>query len=269
MEKIRNQAIGVFDSGLGGLTVVKELNRYLPHEDIVYFGDTARVPYGTKSKESIIRFSIDNTKVLLKHHVKCIVVACNSSSSYALGALEQKFSLPILGVIEPGAKKAAASTRNMRIGIIATTATVKSGKYELAINKINNRIKTFSQACPLFVPIVEEGWLDKKITKDIIKEYLTPLLAKKIDTLILGCTHYPLLKAAIRKVVGKEMLLVDSAREVSCMLEGMFNAHQIEKSKFNRKRKIKFLVSDKPQEFKKIAKRFLGADIKKITKINI
>jgi len=193
-------AIGVFDSGLGGLTVVKEMMRQLPGEDIIYYGDTARVPYGTKSKESIVKFSKENTEILLKHKVKMIVVACNSSSSYALATLRRKYSVPIIGVIEPGSKKAVSVTKSNRVGVIATSATIHSGQYAATINRYDAKIKVFNQACPLFVPMIEEGWLKKQVTVDIAKEYLTKLKKLHIDTLILGCTHYPLLKPVIKKV---------------------------------------------------------------------
>ncbi|MBU0467552.1 MAG: glutamate racemase [Candidatus Omnitrophica bacterium] len=259
-----NYAIGVFDSGLGGLTVVKELIKLLPDEDIVYFGDTARVPYGTKSSESIIRFSIDNANVLISKKVKMIVVACNSSSSYALEVLKEKFDIPIVGVIDPGAQKAIRLTKNKKIGVIATSATVDSGKYVEALKNIDKSVKVTSVACPLFVPLVEEGWSNKKITADVAGIYLKLLKKENVDALILGCTHYPLLKTVISKVMGRKVALVDSAREV---------AHQVEKlldQRKNRKRSkqkgaLRIFVSDKPQSFMRIAKSFLGCKIDEIS----
>ncbi|MCK4881594.1 MAG: glutamate racemase, partial [Candidatus Omnitrophica bacterium] len=185
MESNKNSAIGVFDSGLGGLTVVKELMRQLPAEDIIYYGDTARVPYGTKSKESIIRFSVENTNILLKHKVKMVVVACNSSSSYALETLRKNFRVPVVGVIHPGAKKAVALTKNKNVGVIATSATVASGEYVWTIKGYEKSVKVFAKACPLFVPLAEEGWFHKPVTVNIAKEYLAPLRKKDIDVLIL------------------------------------------------------------------------------------
>jgi len=261
-----NNAIGVFDSGLGGLTVVRELMRQLPSENIVYYGDTARVPYGTKSKESIIRFSKENAKTLLKHKVKMIVVACNSSSSYALKCLKKEFQVPIVGVIHPGAKRAAALTRNGRIGVIATTATVASGEYKKTVRRYDKTAKVFAQACPLFVPLAEEGWFHKPVTLNIAREYLAPLKKADVDTLILGCTHYALLKKTVQKAAGKKVVLVDSAKEVAREVKRLLTASNGRRILKIRPRH-KFLVSDRPQAFKKIARNFLGHDIKHIIKV--
>ena len=255
--------IGVFDSGLGGLTVVKELLNVLPHESIIYFGDTARVPYGTKSKETIIRFSQENTKVLLKYRVKMVVVACNSCSSYALGHLRKMFRVPIVGVIEPGASKAVYSTRNNKVGIIATQATIRSDQYPQTIKQFQKDITIFSKACPLFVPLVEEGWLDKKVTVDVAQEYLAELKSKDIDTLILGCTHYPLLKNILHQVMGNKVTLIDSAQVVALEVKRLLQQLKIECDN-NTKPKHQFLISDRPQEFKRIASKFLGRPIKKV-----
>jgi glutamate racemase len=260
--KDKDRAIGVFDSGLGGLTVVRELIRQLPNENIIYYGDTARVPYGTKSKESIVRFSKENAKVLLKHKVKMIVVACNSSSSYALSTLRKEFHLPIVGVIKPGAKKAVESTKNNRVGVIATSATINSQEYTKTIKRYNSAIKIFDKACPLFVPLVEEGWSNKQITLKIANEYLSPLKKYHIDTLILGCTHYPLLKGVLKKAMGGKISLVDSAREVAFEVKQILGRIGNNRSP-TRKARYKFLISDKPQQFEKIAKKFLGFEINK------
>ncbi len=266
MASDKNWAIGVFDSGLGGLTVVKELMRQLPSEDIVYYGDTARVPYGTKSREAIIRFSKENVNILVKHKVKMIVVACNSSSSYAVEILRKHFPIPVVGVIHPGAKKAAAITKNKNIGVIATSATVASGEYKKTVQHYGKAIKVFSKACPLFVPLIEEGWAGKAITLNIAKEYLASLKKANIDTLILGCTHYPLLKKTLQKVVGKKVILVDSAREVVHEVKATLTQLGKEKT-LKRKAQYKFLISDRPQAFGKIAKKFLGREIKRIIKV--
>lgn len=261
-----NHSIGVFDSGLGGLTVVKALMRHLPYEDIVYFGDTARVPYGTKSRESIIRFSLENARVLTRHNVKVIVVACNSSSSHALPALKENFALPIIGVIEPGVKKAVISTKNKRVGIIATPATVNSQAYARQIVRSDPLIQVISQACPLFVPLVEEGWYETDITLSVAREYLGRIKKFHIDTLILGCTHYPLLKKVLRKVVGPGVNLVDSAQEVALEVKGLLEKRNMLK-KNARAARYRFLVSDAPEHFKKLAKRFLDYNIKKVERI--
>ncbi|OGX26553.1 MAG: glutamate racemase [Omnitrophica WOR_2 bacterium RIFCSPHIGHO2_01_FULL_48_9] len=260
MSNNRNYAIGVFDSGLGGLTVVKELLRLLPNEDIVYFGDTARVPYGTKSKESIIRFSKENVSILLKHKVKMIVVACNTSSSFALPVLRESFSLPILGVIKPGAKKAVETTRNRRVGIIATSATINSGEYVREIKRLNPAVKVTAQACPLFVPLVEEGWFEKDVTRDVARQYLAALKKTQVDTLILGCTHYPLLKPILKKVMGQGVMLVDSAQEVAREVKQLLEYTRQNKVVKSRPRH-EFLVSDEPKHFSKLAQKFLGRAI--------
>jgi len=255
-----NKAIGVFDSGLGGLTVVKELMRQMPHEDIVYYGDTARVPYGTKSKDSIIRFSVENCRALLKYNVKMIVVACNSSSSYAITTLKKKFSLPIIGVIEPGAKKAARLTINKKVGVIATTATINSGQYPRIVKKWNRSARVHSQACPLFVPLVEEGWAKSLVSLKIAELYLEKIKDAGVDTLILGCTHYPLLKGVLAKAMGERVTLIDSAKEVAASVKQ--NLEQSNNARTDkRKAKVRFLVTDKPQEFRKIAKGFLGREV--------
>ena len=257
MSKFKKSPIGVFDSGLGGLTVVKELIKQLPYENIVYYGDTARVPYGTKSKESIVRFSNDNTKVLLDHNVKMVVVACNSSSSYALDELRKKFSVPFIGVIDPGSKKAVNVSKNKCIGVIATSATIASNKYQDTIKVYSKNAKVFSKACPLFVPIVEEGWQNKSISINIAEEYLKELKKTKIDALILGCTHYPLLKKSIKTVMGKNVFLIDSAKEVALAVKSILEeTNMVNDSK--KEVKYKFLVSDKPQRFKMMASNFLG-----------
>ncbi|HBG62361.1 MAG: glutamate racemase [Omnitrophica WOR_2 bacterium RIFOXYB2_FULL_38_16] len=263
-----NYAIGVFDSGLGGLTVVKEIIKLLPNEDIVYFGDTARVPYGTKSSESIVRFSIDNANVLMSKKVKMIVVACNSSSSYALEVLKKKFNVPILGVIEPGAQKAVKLTKNKKVGVIATSATVGSGKYLEALQNIDKSIKVISVACPLFVPLVEEGWANNQITADVAGLYLKNLKKENIDALILGCTHYPLLKTVISKVMGKKVALVDSAKEVAHQVEMMLDQRK-NRRKTKQKARLRIFVSDKPQSFMRIAKSFLGCKIDEISCIKM
>jgi len=262
----KNNPLGVFDSGLGGLTVVRALKRQLPGEDIVYYGDTARVPYGTKSKKSIIDFSIENTRALLKHNVKMIIVACNSSSSYALNILKKEFHVPIIGVIHAGAKKAVTLTKNKRVGVIATCATITSCAYTKAIKRHDKEVRVFTRTCPLFVPLVEEGWFTQPVSTNIAKEYLASLKRANIDTLILGCTHYPLLKSVIQKVMGTKVVLVDSAREIASEVKNYLKDAESLKV-LKRKPRYKFLITDRPQEFKRIAKNFLGEDTKYIVKV--
>lgn len=262
-----DRAIGVFDSGIGGLTVVQEITRVLPNEQIVYFGDTARVPYGTKSREAVIRFSRDNVRVLLKERVKMIVIACNTSTSWALAILRREFDLPIIGVIEPGSRRAIEVSAKGRIGVIATPSTVNSGKYVQTILKLSPAAKVFARACPLFVPLVEEGWLDKSVTEDVAQEYLAPLKAERIDTLILGCTHYPLLKPVLQKVMGRGVVLIDSAAETAREVKKLLEAKGL--VRLNRRPPHHaFLVSDEPEHFRGVAKRFLGQDLPHVRRVD-
>ena len=263
MNNHSQEAIGVFDSGLGGLTVVKELNHHLPNERIIYFGDTARVPYGTKSGATIIRYAREIVRVLVKHKVKMVVVACNTASSLALDVLKKEFDLPILGVIEPGVRKAMDVTRNKRIGIIATSSTVKSGKYVQKIVQLNKNIVVMSQACPLFVPLVEEGWFDHPVTHQVARQYLRDMKKNKIDTLILGCTHYPLLKGVLRNVMGPGVQLVDSAREVALQVKELLTKKKLLRTRLGPCQHM-FIVSDEPEQFQRLAMRFLGGGVKNV-----
>lgn len=260
--------IGVFDSGLGGLTVVKELMEHLPGENIVYFGDTARVPYGTRSNETVIRYSQQCIRFLLSQDVKMIVIACNTASSISLDIVSKVFDLPILGVIEPGAEVAVASTKNKRIGVIGTQATVRSKAYEKAIRHLDPTLSIFSIPCSLFVPIVEEGWSDSKIALLTAERYLDNMKNEVVDTLLLGCTHYPLLQDTIGKVMGPSVRLVNPAEgtalEVGRILRtrGIYNNDKKE-AKYN------FFVSDLGDKFKDIGGSFLGKEIKYVQKIDI
>lgn len=250
------RAIGVFDSGVGGLTVVKELIRQLPREDIVYFGDTARVPYGIKSRETVIRFSIENTLFLLKENVKLICVACNTASSFALPVIQGHFKVPIVGVISSGAKEAVYATQNKRIGVIGTRGTIKSKTYEDQIRQLDPQITVTAVACPLFVPFVEEGFLNGNIVEQVARDYLRPFKKNRVDTVILGCTHYPLLKPVIRKVLGRGVTLIDSAKQVAMEVKKILT-EDIMLSAGSRG-KHTYYVSDNPDWFSGIASRFLG-----------
>ncbi len=255
--------IGVFDSGLGGLTVVRELRRRLPHERIIYFGDIARLPYGIKSEKQIRDFSMENTEFLLRRHVKALVVACNSSSSAAFSFLKAHYALPIVDVIQPAAESASHMTRTKRIGVIATQATVASGAYHRAVSKIDKRIRLFSMACPLLVPFVEEGLLRGPLVEMVLKRYLAPLLRERIDTLILGCTHYPMLRQSIQKVAGPKVKLVDSAPAAVRELKEMLGkSGQIRKK--SSQGRLQVFVSDLPGNFVNIGTRFLGERLKGI-----
>ena len=264
---MNNKGIGVFDSGLGGLTVVKEIMNLLPKEQIFYLGDTARFPYGTKTKETIVRFSKETTSFLLKKNVKMIVVACNTSSALALKELKKSFNIDIIGVIEAGARAAVEVTNNKKIGLIGTRATIGSGVYREAIRKYDPKIKVFVKATPLLVPLVEEGWLSNKITEMILTQYLKDFRKKKIDTLVLGCTHYPLLKPLIRKILPN-VNIIDSAREMAKTVRALLEARDMTASKNNRK-KSAFFVTDTPETFNKIGRMFLKKDMIEAQKVRI
>lgn len=255
-----NRPIGIFDSGVGGLTVVGEIWKCLPAENVVYFGDTARVPYGTKSKETVTKFSMENVQFLMTHDVKLVLVACNTVSSLSLDFLKRCFKVPMIGVIAPGAREAVSATRNGRIGVIGTNATISSGAYEAAVMKIAKKLKVYTASCPLFVPLAEEGWVDRKVAYDIAGIYLKPLKAKKIDTLVLGCTHYPLLKGVIKKVMGPGVALIDSAREVAKEARELLDAS----GSLNRSKGLgehRFFSSDEPARFVKMGGHFLKKHI--------
>lgn len=256
---MKSGPIGIFDSGIGGLTVLGEVERLLPYEDIVYFGDTARVPYGNKSKSTIIKFSHESAKFLQKKRVKMIIVACNTSSSLALESLKKSFNIPILGVIEAGVERAVKVTRRKRIAVIGTKSTVKSNSYQKLIVKKNKSIKVYSQECPLFVPLVEEGILNGRIVKEVMKMYLKGLRAKSIDVIILGCTHYPLLKGQISSYL-KGVTIIDSAKEVAAYTKSILKFRNLLSEK-RRKPKVEFYLSDESQEFGKLAKLFLKRKI--------
>ena len=251
--------VGVFDSGVGGLTVFKELEANLPHESLLYLGDTARVPYGTRSPDTVARYSVEAAHFFRSHDVKMVVVACNTASSVALPHLEREAGVPVLGVIEPGARQAAARTRSGRIGVIGTRATVRSSAYTRAIHAVNPDLVVLTRPCPLFVPLAEEGWTDNQVAKDTAEIYLRPLLDAGIDTLVLGCTHYPLLKEVIGEVAGSGVSLVDSAQAVSVAVrELLTTTNKLLASRDDAVPRHRFFVTDAPEPFHDAAKRFLG-----------
>lgn len=255
----RASPIGVFDSGIGGLTVVRELFRILPRESILYFGDTARVPYGNKSRETIVKFSTESVLFLLHHEVKLVVIACNTASSHALPFLERSFSVPMLGVIEPGVQAAVAATRAKRIGVIGTPATIASGAYAQAIHRVDPAIRVTSVSGPLLVPIVEEGWVHHPVAKTVAREYVAPLLKARIDTLILGCTHYPLLRRMLQEVLGPTISLVDSASQVALHAKVILQHRHLLNVGANGARPAhRFYVSDESAHFTDLGRRFLG-----------
>ena len=262
-----NRPIGVFDSGVGGLTVMKALIRALPHENIIYLGDTARVPYGNKSRTTVTRFSEECTRFLKKFNIKLAVVACNTASSWSLGILKRKFRFPIIGVITPGVKEACSKTRNLKIGVVGTKATVNSGSYVKGIKRKNRKIKVFQIACPLFVPLVEENRCSGDVTFNVAKEYLQHLKSKKVDTLILGCTHYPLLKSVLARVLGRDVNIVDSSVSVSNEVKTFLGKNKL-KAGSRGKGYLKFYVTDDPRSFGKISKIFLRKNIK-VNKVDL
>lgn len=254
-----DKPIGIFDSGLGGLTVLKEVRNVLPFENIVYFGDTKRVPYGSKSKEDIIKYTFEAIDFLISKNVKVIVIACNTATAISLDLAQKKYDIPIIGVIKSGSKSVVSKTKNKVVGVIGTTATINSNSYVENIKELDKSIKVFQKACPLFVPIVEEGFSKTDVAKETAKIYLKDLINKDIDTLVLGCTHYPLLKDSIKYVVGERINLVDPAKETSITLRDVL----IKKNILNKKSKngiCEYFVSDNPEKFSLIAKDLLGIE---------
>ena len=266
----RNAPVGVFDSGVGGLTVAREIMRNLPSEKIVYFGDTARVPYGSKSKETVIRYSRQIIRFLLEQQVKAIVVACNTASAFALDAVKDELDIPIIGVIEAGARVAAAETRNKRVGVIGTVGTVESGIHEAYLKKLDPKIQVVGKACPLFVPLVEEGWLHDPVTVEVASRYLKELQEKEIDTLILGCTHYPLLRSTIREIMGEKVRLVNPAYETALELGNLLKEKNLLSTGTQQEEfPYRFYVSDLANEFKNFANSILPYDVEMTQKIDI
>ncbi len=261
--------IGIFDSGIGGLTVVREIHRALPHENLVYLGDTARVPYGSKSPSTVVRFACEDTQFLLQQNVKAVVVACNTASAWALPALERQFHLPIFGVIIPGACAALAKTKSGRVGVIGTNATIRSQAYSKAILARCDTAQVFAQPCPLLVPLVEEAWQDHPVTLRVLREYLTPLLRQNIDTLVLGCTHYPLLKTAIRQVTKGRVKLVDSAESCAAYVRERLGALKLLSANRGHPGTIQPFVTDEVQRFDELAARFLGQKTEPAWKIDL
>ena len=262
-----SRPIGVFDSGIGGLTVVRALTHHLPQENIVYFGDTARVPYGPKSAQVVREYAAQDTDVLLGHNVKMIVIACNTVSAVALDIVQKRAKVPVVGVIFPGAEAAARTTSKKRVGIIGTIGTVTSNAYPNALRQIDPAIQTFSRACPLFVPLAEEGWTEHKATELIAKEYLFPLTLEKIDTLILGCTHYPLLKDIISKVLHQTVTLIDSGEATAGTVSRLLDELDLKNSS-KLKPNLQFFVSDVPFKFTEIGEQFLGQKLGKVHRVS-
>ncbi len=252
--------IGVFDSGIGGLTVVSELRKLLPNESIYYLGDTARVPYGGKSPGTVQRYSLEIASLLLEQNAKTIVVACNTASALALSVLEEKLPVTVTGVIAPGAQAATNATRNGHIGVIGTRATIKSGAYERALCDLNRDIRASARACPLLVPLIEEGWLESRITDEVLVEYLQPLVDDGIDTLVLGCTHYPLLRTAIGRLLGEAVTLVDSAENCAAAVKRLLVRENIEAPQAQ-VGNLHVALTDPPDRFLDVAHEALNLEI--------
>jgi len=268
MNSNATHSIGVFDSGIGGLTVVRSLMERLPFENIIYFGDTARVPYGVKSVDTINRYAAQITEFLIQKDVKLLIVACNTMAAVAHKTIADLSPVPVLEVIDASARMAIQSSRNQSIGVIGTPATINSNAYARAIHLLNKDAKVFSQACPLLVPLVEEGWFDHPATRLIAQDYLKPVMAEQVDTLVLGCTHYPLLKSLLQDIVGTDVTLIDSAEAMADIA-----ADLIAKQKIGNKNDVPpeylFYVSDLPYRFQTIGERFLGRTLGRVELISL
>ncbi|KPJ73005.1 hypothetical protein AMJ52_04445 [candidate division TA06 bacterium DG_78] len=256
--------VGIFDSGIGGLTVAKEIKKILPQEDIIYLGDTARLPYGTKSVEAIIQFSKENTEFLISRGAKYVVIACYSSSSVALDILQKRYTVPIIGVIKSGAKKAVELTKTGKVGVIGTTLTIYSGAYEKIFKALDAQCEILGRACPLFVSLVEEGWFDHPATKLIVETYLKPLKEDNINTLLLGCTHFPLLMKVIKETMG-DINYVDASREVGLELAQELKRLDLENHEGSGF--ISIYLTDLSMNFKEIGERFLGEPMHNVSRV--
>lgn len=264
-----DRPIGIFDSGIGGLTVAKKIFEYLPNENVIYFGDTARVPYGSKSNSTVIEYAYQDAKFLIDKNVKIIIVACNTVSSVAMKHLSERFNVPIIGMIEPGTKMAFSKTKNNKIGVIGTDATINNKAYSEELHRLNSNIEVYEKSCPLFVPLAEEGWLNKEATALIAEEYLNELKIKDVDTLILGCTHYPLLSNVIQKVMGNNVNLIDSGTAAALNVDSYLKNKDIILSNKGEHKENHFYVTDMPKRFRKVAELFLGRKIQNVHKIEL
>ena len=262
------KAIGIFDSGVGGLTVLKELMKALPQEDTIYFGDSARFPYGTKSPDTIIRYSLEIASFLSSRDIKLLVVACNTASAVSLEALKQQFSIPIVGVIEPGARRAVSVTRTGKVGVIGTEGTIRSGAYAKAIKRLNPEVEVLTRSCPLFVPLAEEGWVDNEVARLAARTYLQGLKEEGVDTLVLGCTHYPLLKSVIGEVMGDGVALVDSAEETARTVAEILRTKALLRPQ-SEKGNHHYFVTDVPAGFIRIGNRLFGGKLGDVFQVNL
>jgi glutamate racemase len=265
---VNPRPIGVFDSGVGGLTVFHALEQAVPRESMVYYGDTARVPYGTRSAETVVRYALDAAGFLREHEIKLLVVACNTASSVALEPLADAVGVPVIGVIEPGARRAAELSETGRIGVIGTRATIESGAYPARIRALRDGVEVISHPCPLFVPLAEEGWNEDPIALQIVERYLAPFKQAEVDTLVLGCTHYPLLRGLIAEAMGPAVKLVDSAESVAVEIQARLEADpELAAGSGAGKAAHHFYVTDVPRPFQQVAERFLGRAIERLEQV--
>ncbi|NIO16019.1 MAG: glutamate racemase [Deltaproteobacteria bacterium] len=249
--------VGIFDSGIGGLTVLRELRDSISGEQYLYFGDTGRVPYGNKGKLTVTRYSVEIANYLLMNHdIKALVVACNTASSLAVEGLQKLYRIPVFEVVSPAVAKAVAETKNGRIGVIGTSSTIRSNTYKRMIRSQNKHIKVFQKACPLFVPLVEEGWVDHPVTEMVVLEYLSFLKKNRVDTLILGCTHYPFIRSRVEAYLGEGVTIIDSAMNVVIEVEKYLRSHDL--VRIGKKKDIRYLVTDDPDKFREHGERLLG-----------
>ncbi len=269
MTKSNQAPIGIFDSGIGGLTVLSEIARLLPNEDTIYLGDTARVPYGTKSGETVVRYANEDADFLVAKGIKLLVVACNTASAYAIEELKARLDLPVIGVIEPGAKAALESTVTNRIGIIGTEATINSNAYSNAIKALRPEAETYTKACPLFVPLTEEGWAESHITHEVALRYLGELKKYRIDTLVLACTHYPIMKRTISAAMGAGATLIDSAGATAVEVQRLLAEHGLAKEDGSGTPSRKFFVTDSPERFIKTGRLFFGRELKDVELVRL
>jgi len=263
------QAIGAFDSGVGGLTVVQAMRQLLPAEDILYLGDTARVPYGNKSPETIVRYSLENLAFLNRNGVKAVVVACNTASAHALAVLQKVADVPVIGVIAPGVQAALAATRNGRIGVVGTQGTINSAAYQDLLRELRPDVQITAVAAPLLVSLVEEDWLQHPATRMILEEYFAPMRAAGVDTVVLACTHYPLLKALAQSVLGPEVVLVDSAQNAAAALARVLVEQGLEAAPGAAAGRITICSTDVPAQFTRLAERFLGASVGELRQVSL
>jgi glutamate racemase len=268
VSQARNNPIGVFDSGIGGLTVARAMFDLLPNESILYFGDTARVPYGPKSRNTVQRYSREAAAFLLSRDVKMVVIACNTATAHAYETLRDELPVPVVGVVEPGARTAARASRTGRIGVIGTAGTIASGAYDLAVRRLVENARVYAQPCPLFVPLIEEGWTDREATRLVAEEYVKPLRAVDIDVLILGCTHYPLISNILQAALGDGVKLVDSALETAREVQRILTDSDLLRTD-PEPPEHEFVASDSPIRFREVGRRFLGGKILDVEKVDV